>query len=92
MDEKAHLIEKGKERTESLLLENVITAFRRISCDVSEGPNSLFSDVEDGRREEFDEDWDGSRFNNDLSVFRSTRSDVGESPGGFELYNQETGQ
>jgi hypothetical protein len=52
----------------------------------------LFSDVEDGGREEFDEDGNGSRFDDDLSVFRSTRSDVGESPGGFELYNQKTHQ
>lgn len=43
-----------------MLLENVITAFRRVSSNVSESPNSLFSDVEDGGGEEFDKDGDSS--------------------------------
>jgi hypothetical protein len=45
----------------------------------------LLADIEDGRREEIDELWDSSRIDDDLSVLRGPRSNVGQSPSSLEL-------
>jgi len=79
------LVQQGEERRESSLLEDVVSALGRVSGDVSERPDGLLPDVEDGRGEELDEERDGVGVNDDLGVIRGSRGDVGESPGGLEL-------
>jgi len=55
----------------------MITAPRRVTCDVSKGPYSLFPNIKDGRRQEVDKFGDGAGVNDDLSVIGSTGCDVG---------------
>ena len=86
------LVQQGEERRKSSLLEDVVSALGRVSGDISERPDGLLPDVENGRGEELDEERDGVGVNDDLGVIRGSRSDVGESPGGLELMKRGSGK
>lgn len=79
------LAQEGEQRWKGALLEDEISALWRITSNVSQRPNSLLTDVEDGRGEELDKERDGARVDDDLGVVRGSRGDVGEGPGGLEL-------
>lgn len=85
------LVEQRQEGPEGSLLQNVVSALRTVSRNVSECPDGLLSHVEDGRREELDEDGDGAGLNDDLRVLGCTGGDVGESPGSLELEERGKG-
>lgn len=68
---------KLTKRSQSALLQNVITTFGRISSDVSQCPDCLLAHVQDGGAEQLDEDGYGARFDDDLGVLRGARGDVG---------------
>lgn len=82
------LVEKREEGTKGALLEDVVAALGAVAGDVAEGPHGLFSDVEHGRRQKFDENGDGAGFDDDRGVFRGARGDVGEGPRGFKLLDE----
>lgn len=79
------LVEEGKERAQCLLLEDVVSALWRVTGDVAERPDGLLTDIEDGRREELDEDGHGPGLDDDLGVVRGAGGDVCQSPCCLEL-------
>ena len=70
------LAQKGQQRTKSTLLQHVIPAFRRITGDVPQYPDSLFADVEDGRREELEKYWYDAGGDHDWSAPEGAEGDV----------------
>lgn len=79
------LIQQTEERPECALTKHVISALGRVTGNVSESPHGLFADIDDWRVEKLDEDGHRACFNHDLSVIRSTGSNVCQSPGSFKL-------
>ena len=62
------LVEQREERTQGLLLEDVVAALGRIAGNVAERPDGLLADVEHGRREESNEVRDRAGLKDDLGV------------------------
>ena len=56
--------------------EDVISANRAVTSDISQSPNGLSDDVESRGREQLDEFWDGVGVNNDLGVISGPEGDV----------------
>lgn len=79
------LVEELEKGLESTLRKNVVTALGRVTGNVTESPDGLLADVKDGRREEENEEGDGTGGDDDLGVLRGTRGNVGKSPSGLEL-------
>jgi len=84
--------QKLEQRPQGALLENIVSALWAISCNVAESPDSLLAHIEDGGGEEIDEFGNGLSVDDDLSVFRGARRDVGQSPRGFKLKNLKPSQ
>ena len=80
--------EEGQQGTEGTLLEDVVPALRAVTSDVTQSPDGLFPDIEDWRREELNELWNSLGTDNDLSVLRGARGNVGKRPRGFELWHK----
>mmetsp|Transcript_5742 Transcript_5742/g.11447 ORF Transcript_5742/g.11447 Transcript_5742/m.11447 type:complete len:512 (-) Transcript_5742:106-1641(-) len=66
-------------------LQHQITAGRRVTGNVSQGPDGLFADVVVGARQETDKNRDGTNFNDNLGMFRGSTGNVGQSPSRLEL-------
>jgi hypothetical protein len=77
--------QEAQERTKSALLKNIVAALWAITRDVTQSPNGLLPDIQDGRRKQLDEFRDSLGVDDNLSVLSSTRGDVGECPGSLEL-------
>ena len=76
-----------QQRTKSTLLQYVVPALRAVASDVTQSPNRLLPDVVDLRRQQLNELWDSASADNSLGVVSSTRRNICERPGGFELQN-----
>ena len=70
------LAEECQKRPQGALLEDVISANRAVTGDISQGPNGLFTDVESRGREQLDELWDGVGVNNHLGVVSGTGGNI----------------
>jgi hypothetical protein len=81
------LVEEGEKGTKGALLEDVVTALGRVTGDVTESPNCLLTDIENGGGEKLDEDGDGARLDDDLGVLGGAGRDVGQSPSCLKLRN-----
>ena len=79
------LTQKGQEWPEGTLPQNEIAALWAVTGDVTQSPNSLLPDIVNRRREQLDELRDSASTDDGLSVVGSTRCDICERPGGFEL-------
>ena len=79
------LAQERQKRPQGTLLKNVISANGTITSDIAQSPNSLFADIENGRREQPDELWDGVGVDDHLSVMSGSRSNVCQGPRGFKL-------
>lgn len=79
------LAQESQQGAESTLLQDVITALWAVTGDVTQSPNSLLPDIVNRRREQLDELRDSASTDDGLSVVGSTRCDICERPGGFEL-------
>lgn len=73
------------ERLESVALENVISALRGVTGNVTESPHGLLSHIGLGRVQEVHKQRHSSGINHNLGLFAGTGSDVGQSPCGLEL-------
>ena len=62
--------------SQGTLSEDVISANRAVTSDISQSPNGLSDDVESRGREQLDEFWDGVGVNNDLGVISGPEGDV----------------
>lgn len=80
----AILVELVQQRVHCAGLQDKITAGRRISGDVPEGPDSLFADIVVGTHEQSDKNGHGADFHDDFGVLGSAGCDICERPGGFE--------
>jgi len=70
------LAQKRQKRPQGTLLKNVISANWTITGDITQCPNRLFADIEDGGREQPDELWDGVGVDNHLSVVSGSGSNI----------------
>lgn len=70
------LVEKGQQRAQSTLLQDIVSALRAVSCNVAQSPDRLLSHIEYWRREQFDEDGNGACVDDDLSMVRCARGDI----------------
>ena len=76
---------KCEEWSQCALLKNIIPAMRAVTCNISQSPNSLFTDIKDRGGKEVDEFWDGSSLNYNLRMGCSSRCDISQSPSGLKL-------
>jgi hypothetical protein len=67
------------------LLKNVVPALRAISGYISQCPNCLLTNIQDRRGEKVDKLWDSLGADDNLSMLRSSRRNVGKCPSSFEL-------
>lgn len=79
------LVEKREQRPESTRLEDKVSRFWRVSCNVSERPDCLLAHVGDGAAQQLDEDGDSPGVYDDLGVVRGARGDVCKCPCCLEL-------
>ena len=79
------LAQEVQEWPESTLLENVVTARRAVSSNVAQCPDSLFTNVRNGRGQELDELRNSLSVDHNLSMLGSARRDVGQGPRSLEL-------
>ena len=68
--------QERQKRSQGTLSEDVISANRAVTSDISQSPNGLSDDVESRGREQLDEFWDGVGVNNDLGVISGPEGDV----------------
>lgn len=78
--------EEADKRSESALSEDVVSAVRAVTSNVTKSPNGLLPDIGLGAAEKLDENRDGTGLDDDLSLLCGAGSNVGEGPGGLELY------
>lgn len=45
----------------------------------------LLANIRNGRAKQLDENWNSTRFDDSVGLLRRSGSNVGQSPGGFEL-------
>ena len=62
--------------SQGTLSEDVISANRAVTSDISQSPNGLSDDIESRGREQLDEFWDGVGVNNDLGVISGPEGNV----------------
>ena len=79
------LAQKRQKRPQSALLKDVISANGAVTGDIAQSPNSLFTDIENGRGEQPDEFWDGVGVNDHLSVVSGSGGNIRQGPRGFKL-------
>ena len=79
--------QQSQQWAQGTLLQNIVAALWAITSDVTEGPDGLFPDVVDGRREELDELWDGTSVDHGLCMLCGAGGDVRERPCCLELKN-----
>ena len=70
------LAQECQKRPQGALLEDVISANRAVTGNISQGPNGLFTDVESRGREQLDELWDGVGVNNRLGVVSGSGGNI----------------
>ena len=70
------LAQELQKRPQGALLEDVISATKAVTSDISQGPNSLFTDIESRGREQLDELWDGVGVNNHLGVVTKSGGNI----------------
>ena len=70
------LAQKRQKRPQGTLLKNVISANGAVTSDISQSPDSLLTDIENGGREQPDEFWNGIGVDNNLSVVSSSGGNV----------------
>ena len=66
-----------QKRSQGTLLEDVISANRAVTSDISQSPNGVSTDIESRGREQLDELWDGAGADNHLGVVSGPEGDVG---------------
>jgi len=79
------LAQKGQKGPQGTLLENVIPANWTVTSDITQSPNSLFTDIENGGREQPDKLWDGVGVDNHLGMVSGSGGNVRQGPRGFKL-------
>lgn len=70
---------------ESTLLEDIVSALRTITRNITQCPYSLLADIQHGGGKKFDELRHGIGLDHYLSVFLGARCDVCQSPGSLKL-------
>ena len=75
-----------EEWSESTLRQNIVTARWAVTSNVTESPDSLFPHIRLMAAEKLDKDGYGASLDDDLCLLGGAGSDVGESPGSFELH------
>jgi hypothetical protein len=81
------LAQQSEQRPQCTLSKNVVPALRAVARNISEGPHSLFTDIEGRRGQKVDEFWNGLCPNDNLGVLSCPRRNIGESPRRFELWD-----
>lgn len=77
--------EKVKKRLESTTAEDIVTAMRAVTSDVTESPDSLFPDIGLGASKKLDKDGDSTGLNDDLGLGGGAGGDIGQGPSSLEL-------
>ena len=83
--------EKGEERGENALVQDVVPTLRTVPGDVAEGPDCLLLHVLLLAEEERDKDRNCSGVNNLPRLLTGATGDVGQRPGGLELEDRVLG-
>ena len=71
------LAQQGQQWPQSALLEDIVPTLWAVTGDVAKRPYSLLADIKNGGREQIDEFRDSVCLDHNLSVFGSTRGNVG---------------
>jgi hypothetical protein len=74
--------QQGLERTAA---EDIVAALGAIASDITERPDRLFTNVRLRALQELNEDRHGTSLDDDLSLGRTARSNVGQGPSSLEL-------
>lgn len=74
-----------EQRLQSTTAEDIVTAVRAITGNVTKSPNSLLTDIGLGAGEKLDKDGDSTGLNNNLGLGSRAGGDVGQGPSSLEL-------
>lgn len=81
----AAVAEKVKEGLESATAEDIVTAVRAITGDVTKSPDGLFPNVRLRASKQLDKDRDSAGLNDDLGLGGGAGGNVGQGPSSLEL-------
>lgn len=81
-------VEKQKQRRQGVLGQHIVSALGTVTSNVAKSPDGLLANIGDVGGQELAEDRDGASVDDDLSVLRGARSNVGECPSSLKLSNQ----